>query len=63
MPTLPELKDRLREKLEIAAVSFANDYGPLVAANGGDRCARAAVVSRLLDALEMQGLRVTSTRP
>lgn len=53
-PTVAEIK----RKAEIAAVRFANDYGPLPAANAGEDEARKIVLSRLEDALAMHGLRI-----
>lgn len=41
-----------------AAVSFANDYGPLPAANRGDEDATHAVAMRLVEALKRQGLTI-----
>lgn len=41
-----------------AAVGFANDYGPLPAANAGDANAQAVMAKRLLDTLARQGLTI-----
>lgn len=42
-----------------AAVAFANDYGPLPAANRGDEAAQHEVASRLMSALRRECLTVT----
>jgi len=46
------------EAIRTAAVSFANDYGPLTAANSGDEQARHDVAHRLSKALRAQGLSI-----
>ncbi len=46
------------EAIRTAAVSFANDYGPLPAANGGNEQARHDVAHRLWKALRAQGLSI-----
>jgi len=42
--------------IQRAAVRFANDYGPLAAANAGDPTARHVMAERLVDILKEQGL-------
>ena len=42
-----------------AAVAFANDYGPLPAANRGDADAAHTIAQNLVDQLRRQGLRIT----
>jgi hypothetical protein len=44
--------------LRKAAVSFANDYGPLPAANSGDEEAQHKVASQLVTILRRNGLEV-----
>ncbi len=41
-----------------AAVAFANDYGPLPAANAGDEDAAQKIADRLISALQRQGLTI-----
>jgi hypothetical protein len=41
-----------------AAVRFANDYGPLPAANAGDERAQHEIAKRLHDFCEAEGLRI-----
>lgn len=41
-----------------AAVSFANDYGPLSAANNGIETAQHEVASRMFRALQREGLHI-----
>lgn len=41
-----------------AAVRFANDYGPLPAANNGDVAAQHEVGSRMFRALAREGLKI-----
>jgi len=41
-----------------AAVAFANDYGPLPAANNGDQEAQQEVAKRLFDRLIAEGLHI-----
>ena len=45
-----------------AAVDFANDYGPLPAANAGDEDARHALAERLIACLKRQGLVIERAR-
>lgn len=42
-----------------AAVDFANDYGPLPAANQGDEQAAHTIAQNLVNALRRHGLRIT----
>ena len=51
-------KEQRVEAIRSAAVSFANDYGPLPAANAGDEQARHDVARRLWKALRAQGLSI-----
>ena len=53
--------DRMRG-IRKAAVAFANDYGPLPAANAGDEDAQQAIAERLIECLERQGLVVERAR-
>ncbi|KEP71746.1 hypothetical protein DL1_00030 [Thioclava dalianensis] len=48
------------EAIRSAAVAFANDYGPLPAANAGDEAARHEVAHRLWKALRAQGLSIVT---
>ena len=41
-----------------AAVTFANDYGPLSAANNGDEASQHLVGARLFNALKREGLAI-----
>lgn len=41
-----------------AALAFANNYGPLPAANGGDETAQHEVAHRLFRALQREGLQL-----
>ena len=41
-----------------AAVAFANDYGPLPAANGGDEGAAHEVATKLFNKLKREGLHI-----
>src|SRR5690606_27747407 len=52
-----DMKERV-QKMRRAAVAFANDYGPLPAANQGDEKAMHAVATRMFDALRKEGLHV-----
>lgn len=58
MPTLTELKAKRVEALKQSAVQFANDYGPLPAANNGDEKARFEVAKRLTEILKKNGLKI-----
>lgn len=46
-----------------AAVAFANDYGPLPAANRGDENAQHTIAGRLVKALRAEGLAIELKRP
>ena len=46
------------EAIRSAAVDFANDYGPLPAANQGDEAARHEVAHRLWKCLRRHGLSI-----
>ncbi|MEM9734223.1 MAG: hypothetical protein AAF903_12185 [Pseudomonadota bacterium] len=52
-----DLGERL-EGMKLAAVEFANDYGPLSQANKGDETARHELAKRLHSALRKQGLSI-----
>jgi len=60
MPKLEEMDgislDEFSRRLEVAAVRFASDYGPLSAALSGDPKARAKVADKLSDCLMQNGL-------
>lgn len=58
MPTLDELKAKKWAKFRRAAVAFANDYGPLVAANTGNEEAMDKVAMRLVQYLRRENLDV-----
>ena len=45
-------------KIRRAAVAFANDYGPLAAANQGDEEALHYVARRLFEACKREGLKI-----
>jgi hypothetical protein len=51
-------KEELDAAIVRAAVGFANDYGPLPAANAGDEAAQAVMAKRLVDILARQGLTI-----
>ena len=53
-------KEERVEAIRSAAVSFANDYGPLHAANKGDEEARHEVARKLFSALRREGLTVVA---
>lgn len=50
--------NKRKEGIKNAAVAFANDYGPLNAANSGDEEARQEMAQRLHRALRDQGLSI-----
>jgi hypothetical protein len=53
----PEPSERVLS-MRRAAVSFANDYGPLPAANSGDAAAAHEVAARLVSILRREGLKI-----
>lgn len=58
----PETRDdrpQMKAAIAQAAVSFANDYGPLGRANSGDEAALEAVGNRLVATLAARGLKIT----
>lgn len=55
----PRHNGSLGERLSKAARSFANDYGPLSAANSGEEAALYTMGGKLLEALNAHGLQVT----
>ncbi len=57
MPKIMTNEQRV-EAIRSAAVSFANDYGPLPAANSGDEAARHEVAHHLWKALRAHGLSI-----
>jgi hypothetical protein len=63
MPTtIPSQRRETLEKIEAAAIAFANDYGPLPAANRGDAKARSELALRLMGFLEKNGLRIETSK-
>lgn len=54
---MSEPSDRVL-KIRRAAVAFANDYGPLAAANKGDEEAQHYVARKLFNACKAQGLKI-----
>jgi len=55
-------EDRVK-RIRRAAVRFANDYGPLPAANGGDEDAIHQVATRLYGIMRAEGLDIVTTKP
>lgn len=51
------IRDRLKA-IRRAAVAFANDYGPLPAANNGDEGAAHEVATKLFNNLKREGLHI-----
>lgn len=57
------MTDDTRLRIKCAALSFANDHGPLPAANRGDDAAQEALADRLVSMLRHSGLRIERIRP
>lgn len=53
-------KEERVEAIRAAAVAFANDYGPLPAANCGDEAAAHQVATNLVNALRRHGLNIVA---
>ena len=56
------MADDTRLRIKCAAVGFANDYGPLPAANLGDDTAQEQIADRLISMLRQSGLKIIKTR-
>lgn len=52
------MADDMRLRIKCAAVAFANDYGPLPAANRGDNAAQEELANRLISKLQQLGLEI-----
>lgn len=57
------MADDTRLRIKCAALSYANDYGPLPAANRGDDAAQEALADNLISKLRQAGLRIERVRP
>lgn len=53
----------MRLRIKCAALSYANDYGPLCAANRGENAAQEALADNLISKLRQVGLRIDFIRP
>lgn len=54
----PDQKSDITTRIKCAALAFANDYGPLPAANRGDDAAQEQLAMNLLSKLRQFGLTI-----